>query len=77
MQVETLDKHYRRAMVLFSAYNVEKCVIVSRTIAWGEFKKYNLINPLLVENNLTFILDLTSIKFYMKIRKWKMEAVKF
>ena len=42
---ETLDKHFRRAMVLFSADNVEKCVIVSKTIPWDEFKKFNLVNP--------------------------------
>ena len=36
MQKETLDQHYRRAMVLLSAQNVEKCVIVSKTIPWSE-----------------------------------------
>jgi len=38
MQRETLDKHYRRAIVLSSADNVEKCVIMSATIPWDEFK---------------------------------------
>ena len=42
MEKETLDKHYRRAMILFSAYNMEKCVIVSKTIPWGEFQRNNL-----------------------------------
>jgi hypothetical protein len=32
-------------MVLFSAYNIEKFVIASKTISWGEFEKNNLKNP--------------------------------
>jgi len=62
MQREALDKHYRRALVLFSAYNVEKCVIASETIPWDKFKNNNLVNPELRENALTFILDLGGIK---------------
>jgi len=45
MQKETLDNHYRRAMVLFSSFDAEKCVNASKTIAWSEFKKNNLVNP--------------------------------
>ena len=35
MQKETLDNHYRRAIALFSAQNVEKCVIMAKIIPWG------------------------------------------
>ena len=65
MQRETLDKHYRRAMILFSADNIEKCLIASKTISWDEFTKNNLPTPKLRENKLTFILDLKGIKFYI------------
>jgi hypothetical protein len=65
MQKETLDQHYRRAMVLFSAQNVEKCVVASETIHWSEFNKIKLEKPSLKENRYTVYLDFASIKLYI------------
>ena len=77
MEKETLDKHYRRAMVLLSAQNVEKCVIASKTIPWGEFEKNNLSTLKLKENISTLILNLESIKLPIQIKRQEIETVKF